>query len=274
MRILPVVKAYPVLDQVSFSEAVCVAGITVDPPHQWVRLFPMDFRGLDVAQQFKKYAFIEFDARKSRTDPRPETFTPVLDSVTLTGEHIDTEEGTWRRRLPYFDALMNKSMCEIQRRQKVDGTSLGVFRPAEVFGLSVAVQEPGFAARQEAILNQQSLLGDRVGDERRTSLEPLPIKAKFRYRCSDTRCSGKHEQSFIDWELGAFVRRLRAAGAEDDELFEGVRGKFLGEMCAPERDTRFIVGSMLAHPASFLVLGLVWPKRPPAPQAPQEDALF
>jgi hypothetical protein len=80
MRILPVVKAYPVLDQVSFSEAVCVAGVTADAPHRWVRLFPLDFRGLEMAQRFSKYAFIDLEAQKCKTDPRPESYTPVLDS--------------------------------------------------------------------------------------------------------------------------------------------------------------------------------------------------
>jgi hypothetical protein len=261
MRILPVVKAYPVLDQVSFSEAVCVAGVTATEPYRWIRLFPLDFRGLEMAQRFSKYAFIELEARKSRTDPRPESYTPVLDSLRLTGEALGTEAGTWRRRLVMLDALTDESMCAIQRRQKVDGTSLGIFRPAEVHDLIVAEQEPDFASRQEAILNQQSLLGDRAGDGSRVPLEPLPIKAKYRYRCSDPKCSGKHEQSLIDWELGAFVRRRKAESIQGEELFSDVRAKFLHEMCAPDRDTRFIVGSMLSHPGSFLVLGLIWPKR-------------
>jgi hypothetical protein len=261
MRILPVVKAYPVLDQVSFSEAVCVAGVTAEEPHRWVRLFPLDFRGLQMAQRFSKYAFIDLDARKSKTDPRPETYTPVLESVRLSGEDLDTDGGTWRRRLAVLEGLMDESMCAIQRRQKVDGTSIGMFRPAEIYDLIVAEQEPGFASRQEAILSQRSLLGDRAGDSSRVPLEPLPIKAKYRYRCSDAKCTGKHEQSLIDWELGAFVRRRQAEGIGGDELFADVRAKFLDQMCAADRDTRFIVGSMLSHPGSFLVLGLVWPKR-------------
>jgi hypothetical protein len=276
MRILPVVKAYPVLDQVSFSEAVCVAGITADPPYRWVRLFPLDFRGLALAQQFKKYAFIELDAAKSRKDSRPESHAPVLDTVRLSGEHLGTDNGTWRQRLPYFDGVMDDSMCEIQRRQQTERKSLGVFRPAEIYDLTVAEQEPGFAARQEAILRQGSLLGDRTGDQTRTPLEPLPIKARFKYRCSDSKCKGNHEQSLIDWELGAFVLRERKRGASGQELLDVTKARFLEEMCAPERDTRFIVGSMLSRPTSFLVLGLVWPKRasPKAPAGPQADSLF
>jgi hypothetical protein len=48
---------------------------------------------------------------------------------------IDTDNGRWRRRLPYVDVIGDESMCESQRRQKADGKTLGVFRPAEVIDL-------------------------------------------------------------------------------------------------------------------------------------------
>jgi hypothetical protein len=93
LRILPVVKAYPVVDQVSFSEAVCVAGITVEAPHRWIRLFPLDYRGLERAQQFRKYEITELDVVKSAKDSRPESYAPVLESIEIV-EHISTDNGT------------------------------------------------------------------------------------------------------------------------------------------------------------------------------------
>lgn len=262
MRILPVVKAYPVVDHVSFSEAVCVAGIDMQPPHKWVRLFPLDFRGLERAQRFRKYEVIELNAVKSRHDSRPESYAPILDSISI-GEHI----GTWSRRLPLFDALDDDSMCGIQRRQKSTRQSLGVFRPAQVEDLKVDVAPRDFEAGQRAVIEQASLLGDRVGDRKRTTLEPLPLKAKFVYRCDDPSCKSPHRQSFIDWELGALYRRLRdVEGKSESESRELVRERFLG-FCDAEHDTRFITGSMLSRPTSFLVLGLVYPKH----KAPAQD---
>lgn len=43
LKVLPVVKAYPVIDPVSQTEAVCVAGISMEAPHRWIRLFPLDY---------------------------------------------------------------------------------------------------------------------------------------------------------------------------------------------------------------------------------------
>jgi hypothetical protein len=116
LKVLPVVKAYPVIDPTSQTEAVCVAGISMETPHRWIRLFPLDYRGLVYAQRFKKYEAIELEANKSAKDSRPESLTPVLDSIVV-GEFIGTDNGTWRRRLPFFDAVEDQSMCEIQRQQ-------------------------------------------------------------------------------------------------------------------------------------------------------------
>lgn len=259
VRLLPVVKAYPVIDPVSQTEAVCVAGISMEQPYHWVRLFPLDFRGLVYAKRFKKYEVISLSATKSAKDPRPESYAPVLDSIT-THETIDSDGGTWRRRLPYFDEVEDESMCEIQRRQKVDRTSLGVFRTLDVSDLVVSEADAGFAESQRALLNQASLFGDRAGDDTRAAMEPLPVKARFHYRCSDPSCPG-HKQSLIDWELGALYRSLRDKGDDEATIHAKIRQKFLGQYCASDRDTRFITGSMLRHPTSFLILGLVHPKK-------------
>lgn len=259
ISLLPVVKAYPVVDQVSFSEAVCVAGITTTEPYEWIRLFPLDFRGLDRVQQFKKYEVIELDVVRSSKDPRPESRSPILDSITV-GEHIDSDKGSWRRRLPYIDAIEDDSMCGIRRRQTESKRSLGVFRPAQVDDLVVKLAPPDFAASQRAVIAQSSLLGDRTGDAR-AELEPLPVKAKFHYKCADPKCPG-HKQSLIDWELGALFRGLRAKGDDEATCLAKVRQKFL-DYCSSRYDVRFITGSMLSKPTSFLILGLVHPKWEP-----------
>jgi hypothetical protein len=269
MSILPVVKAYPVIDPRSQTEAVCVAGISMEKPHHWVRLFPLDYRGLIYAQRFKKYEVIQLEAIRSAKDSRPESYAPVLDSIER-GDFIGTDNSTWRQRLPYFDAVEDESMCEIQRTQKTERKSLGVFRPQEVDDLKVTEAEEGFAASQRALLDQASLFGDRAGDDARNALEPLPVKARFHYRCTDRACSG-HKQSLIDWELGALYRTLRESGDDEATIHEKIRLKFFGEYCGPNHDTRFITGSMLSHPTSFLILGLVHPKRQ---RAIQNTSLF
>lgn len=145
-----------------------------------------------------------------------------------------------------------------------------MFRPQEVTDLKVTSAEEGFAESQRALLNQASLLGDRAGDDTRAALESLPAKAKFAYRCSDPACPG-HNQSLVDWELGALHRSLGEKGDDEATIHAKIRQKFFEQYCSARYDTRFITGSMLKHPGSFLILGLVHPRRA---TRPQEAALF
>jgi hypothetical protein len=183
----------------------------------------------------------------------------VLESI-VTGERINSDNQTWRRRLAFFDAVEDDSMCGIQRCQREIRQSLGVFRPRCIDDLKVAPAPPEFEASQRAVIAQASLLGDRAGDEKRNPLEPLPVKATFHYRCGDPACKG-HAQSFIDWEVGALYRRLRDEDRRDRAAcLQAVRERFLG-VCDERHEVRFITGSMLSKPTSFLILGLVYPKR-------------
>jgi hypothetical protein len=83
-------------------------------------------------------------------DSCPESLTPVLASL-VTGETIDTDRGTWRRRLGIVEPLIVASLCEIKRRQAHARISLGAFRPAAVEELVVTDVAPAkLAAHPEA----------------------------------------------------------------------------------------------------------------------------
>jgi hypothetical protein len=253
-NLLPIVKAYPVVDPKS-GEAVCVAALTTDVPRRWIRLFPLDFRNLDFSQQFRKYQHISVDAFKAKGDHRPESYTPILDSIKL-GTSIGTDNGKWSRRVELCEPLLLLSMCELQRRQAADETSLGMFRPAKVHDIVV---EPatGLTGKQEATLDQGSLFNRTTG-----KLETIPWKFKYVYRCVDKDCP-THRQSIIDWELGALYLKLRNASATEDQIRAKIRARFLNDLCGPDRDPIFIAGNLAKYPASFMILGVVYPKRGP-----------
>lgn len=259
--LLVVVKAYPVVDAGSRQEAVCVAGISVEEPRRWIRLFPLDFRGLPFSRRFSKYQIIDLELRPAMGDSRPESNTPNLDSIEL-GDSIGSDAGTWRRRLDFLEPVMDDSMCAIQRAQEETGQSLGAFVPEDISDLVVTAASAKFTAGQEGILDQGNIF-----DDKRSRLEPLAVKAKYWYRCADTRCRG-HSQSLIDWELGQLYRRLRSDGESEEDSQRKVREKFLDELAGSNRETIFLTGNMAKHPKSFLILGLAYPKRPP------QDALF
>ena len=62
-----------------------------------------------------------------------------------------------------------------------------------------------------------------------------------------------------DWEVAALYWRLVDQGANPEEAANGVKQKFLSELCGETRDTHFYVGTILAHPTSWVVIGVYWP---------------
>ena len=62
-----------------------------------------------------------------------------------------------------------------------------------------------------------------------------------------------------DWELGVLFLKERDRKGEEAAV-ESIRQKFLDEICADTRDTRFFVGTR--HPFNqWLVLGTFWPPK-------------
>jgi len=114
-RILVVVKTYPNPSK-KYQETVCVAGVLLDDPPSWIRLYPVPFRGLPQNQQFKKYTIIEAEICKNPQDVRPESYKVNAESIQ-TIETIDTENN-WRQRKEYLLPLTDSSMCQIQKEQK------------------------------------------------------------------------------------------------------------------------------------------------------------
>jgi len=53
-EILVVVKTYPNPSK-KYQETVCVAGVLLENPPRWIRIYPILFRDLPFDQQFKKF---------------------------------------------------------------------------------------------------------------------------------------------------------------------------------------------------------------------------
>jgi hypothetical protein len=64
-----------------------------------------------------------------------------------------------------------------------------------------------------------------------------------------------------DWEVGALYWRLVDEGVTPEEAASKVKQKFLEGICAATKETYFYVGTVLAHPKSWLIIGAFWPSR-------------
>jgi hypothetical protein len=168
------------------------------------------------------------------------------------GRLVGTANG-WSERKQYIDPLVVESMCTIAEQQRLDGTSLGVFRPGEVLDLVVEKDEEEWGDGKKAVIAQPSLFAPH-----KTALTKIPYRFKYRYRCLTHGCP-THEQSVIDWEISqAFLGWTQYP---ERERLSKIRDKWLGDLCGGERDTHFFVGNQHLFPNSFVVLGVFYPPK-------------
>jgi len=250
LELLIVVKSYPNPSQ-SLGEATCVVGVC--RKRGFVRIYPVPFRKLEDEQQFKKYQIIKLRAQEPKTDRRPNTFRPLLETIKVASKPLSTDD-SWRQRREWILPLASSSMCEIMRQQKATGASIGLFKPEKVIDVLQEPETNEWSARELAKLQQQDLFMTKEN----MLLEKLPYRWQYHYSCAAPSCPG-HKQTVIDWELGQLYRRIKLKGITDPQkIHQTIRQKYLIEMCA-NKDTYFFTGNMAAHPGSFLILGVFWP---------------
>lgn len=249
-KILVVVKTYPNPSK-KYQETVCVAGVLLDDPPSWIRLYPVPFRNLPQIQQFKKYTVIEAEISKTPQDARPESYKVNAESI----QTIETigPKNNWRRRKEFLLPLIDPSMCQIQKEQKQTQKSLGLLKPFKVEDFIIKPTENrDWDDSEKQILSQMNLF-----DPSRKTLEKIPYKFTIKYICSAPKCSG-HTQGIIDWETAQLYRNAIKAHSEHIAL-QKVRDKYMNEIFGPQKDFYLIVGNQFQGPLSFLILSVFWP---------------
>ncbi len=265
-KILITVKTYPI-PSAKYDELVCTAGVT--EAGNFVRLYPINFRELPFSQQYRKYQWIEVMVEKHKgRDVRKESYRPECDTIKRIGKPIPTKRGDWSERGKYVMKHRAGSMEELYERQKLDRTSLGIFRPKKIHDLVVTPDSYDWKPAFRAALRQA-----RLWEERRVTKEPprkVPFKFHYVFECDDDRCKRNHRMMIEDWEVGALFWKLVDKGATHEEAIQKVKMKFLDEMCRAEKDAHFYVGTILTHPGSWVVIGVFWPKIKPGNPAAKE----
>jgi len=261
LKVLITVKTHPIPSS-KYDELVCTAGVT--EAGDFVRLYPINFRDLSYSQQYKKYQWLEVDAKKhTGRDSRKESYRPQCDSIRLIGEPLSTENN-WAERSRYALAKCSQSMEELYAKQNADRTSLGIFKPKEVRDFIWVPSDVDWKPSFKAALNQQ-----RLWETRKASKEPprkVPWKFQYKFACDDPRCKGTHQIMIEDWEIGALYWKCVDSGASPAEACQKVKQKFLEQLCSSDRDTHFYVGTIMAHPKTWVIIGVFYPKKTAVPQ--------
>ncbi|MCX7805978.1 MAG: hypothetical protein N3A38_12420 [Planctomycetota bacterium] len=268
IKVLITIKTYPI-PSARYDELVCTAGVT--EAGDFIRLYPINFRDLPFSQQYKKYQWIEVMAKKhGNRDVRKESYRPDCSTIRILGEPIGPGDN-WAERARYVLKNKARSIEDLKDRWKADRTSLGIFKPRKVHDLVISPDDPDWKPRFKATLRQA-----RLWETRGVSKEPprkVPFKFHYEFECVDTRCKG-HRMMIEDWEVGALFWKLVDRGLLHEDAAKKVREKFLGELCGPDKDTHFFVGTTLEHPEAWIVVGVFWPTLRPNEQGLGEQRLF
>jgi hypothetical protein len=247
---LVVVRTYPVPEDEGV-ESSCTALIT--DQHEWVRLFPLPYRYLPQHQRFQKYQHIEVAVTKS-SDSRLESYKPKDDSITILSDPLPTDNA-WQARKDVVFPMMARSMCELQRKQKQNGyPTLGFFRPKTIHQLLIHETVPNWTPAQLDILRQEHVWMKKPAQE----LEKIPYWFRYEFSCDDPDCgeSDPHCMMCADWEIGEAYRSWKRKYGDNWEA--PFRQRFETEMIR-EKDTHFFVGTIKAHPQTWIIIGLFYP---------------
>ena len=191
-RILVTVKTYPTLSR-KYGETVCTAGVRADGT--WVRIYPVPFRRLDEAEQYRKFDWIECRLKRRASDPRPESFSLVDFSELTRVGHIGTSD-KWseRRRILLKTARVYDTLSEL------------------------------IAAAKE---NVASLADDDPWRQTFRLIKKLPYAFSYRFEDATGRSS---ELQVLDWEVGALYWNCsKSTNGDESEALAKVRGKYYQE---------------------------------------------
>jgi hypothetical protein len=240
-RILITVKTYPTLSR-KYGETVCTAGLREDG--SWVRLYPVPFRRLDEAEQYKKFDWLECDVVRSTKDPRPETYHPVDMRQLVAVDHMDTA-ANWRerRRLVLGKATVHTRLQAVIDGAKANTMSLAVFKPARVTDFIWEEEDRNWDASKLAEMRNRADQGEMFTEEtwRQTFEVIRKMPFSFSYRFEDE--AGKaSELQVLDWEVGAlFWNCLQICNGDEAAARAKVRQKYFDDFL--QKDLHFFLGT-------------------------------
>jgi hypothetical protein len=249
-RILVTVRTYPIPAEKGI-EVSCTAGIAEG--NEWIRLFPVPYRFMDMDKRFRKYQWINVSVKKSSSDARPESYKLNIDSIPI-GDSV-SPVNQWAERKKLIFPLKRSSLCEIKREQQRDGfPTLAIFKPAEIKRLWMEPCAPDWTVEERQLLSRQLLFAKNTPHQ---TLEKIPYEFRYEFHCAEEECTG-HKLMCTDWEMGQSYRLWnRKYGANWESRF---RQRYEEEMIN-KYETYFYVGTVHGHPDSWIIIGLFYPPK-------------
>lgn len=237
------VKAYPQPSH-KYEETVCVAAISEDGQHM-LRLYPIRYRHLPAERQFERFDLIEMDAERPRDDHRPESRHVAEDSIRIVGRGKDLSDVA---KVQLWKPFVVPSLKALHEQNKATHRSFGIVRPdpgsLKFFSKPVKQTSAQEQALSSSLFQQNALFGD----------PPKPLqKPEFSFGYRFTSDGHEHTHLVHDWEVqAAYFAYCKRYGDKALEMLQQEYGQNI-----PSRNPHFIMGTMKAHPQTFIIIGIL-----------------
>lgn len=230
------VKASPHVGR-KHGETVCCAGVT--DSGEWLRLYPVTFRSLDQAKQFRRWDRIRFRWEKPKDDARPESLRVDHQSIEIIGEL------RLKERLNFLSRLEVTSIAAEAEK----GRTLALLRPRNL-KFSISKKPETDLAMEQQEFKEFVAQADLFNSTPLIPFEPCPYVFKYNYETDD----GKREGTCQDWETDAtFYNWSRHYG--EQKALEYMQ-KVFGEEY-PQKGMVFAMGTHSRYPDVWLINGLI-----------------
>jgi hypothetical protein len=230
------VKASPQVGK-RHGETVCCAG--VNDKGEWLRLYPISFRTLNQACQFRRWDRIQFRWKKPQDDPRPESLRVDHQSIEIVGELRHGE------RLNFLSRLEVTSI----NRVKAEGKTLALLRPRD---LKFSIEKKSQADLKEETRKFQALAAqpDMFNLKPLIPYDACPYAFKYSYVTDDAEREGTCQ----DWETDAAFYNWSHHYGEQAALKNMQR--VFGEDY-PKKGMVLAMGTHSQYPDTWLINGII-----------------
>ena len=248
-NVLLTVKAYPEKSK-HYGAVVCTAGIT--DGGEFVRLYPVPFANFRGDKKVPKYSWINVECEKASEYLNRKESYKIRYSTLKVLNHVDTGvDKQWKERNQIILPLLSDSMEELERKSKIDNTSLGLVKPKEIVDLSINEKEGADSHEREIVKGIQMTLDGQA----RTDLEEINYNFRYRFLCNGEQCKG-HNIMCEDWEMIESWRYWLKKYGNKENAINKFKEKFLNYMLT--RDIHFFVGTHSRF-NTWLIIGLYYP---------------
>src|ERR1700730_15801305 len=170
------VKASPQVGR-RHGETVCCAG--VNDKGEWARLYPVSFRTLDQAKQFRRWDRVRFRWKKPQDDRRPESLRVDHQSIEIIGELKPKE------RLGFLARLDGSSLNKV----RAAGKTLALLRPREP-KFFIEKKSSELLKDEKEKFQALAAQSDLFNVSPLIPIDPCPYDFKYRYTTDDGEREG------------------------------------------------------------------------------------